>query len=115
MAVTVANGGFQQFKYESLIADTTYNGGRIGIDARLIQVPGTELTVKGALPVSALRPNPPGTSGHSEAAAGDEIDLTIKSTRVDLGIVQGFTTRSPTSPAPCRPTSGSPDRGSTRT
>jgi hypothetical protein len=88
----VANGGFQQFKYESLVADTTYNGSRIGIDARLVQVPGTELTVKGSLPVSALRPNPPGTSGHSEAAAGDAIDLTIKSTRVDLGIVQGFTT-----------------------
>jgi autotransporter translocation and assembly factor TamB len=88
----VANGGFQQFKYESLVADTTYSGGRIGIDARLVQVPGTELTVKGSLPVSALQATPPGAGGHSEAEAGDAIDLTIKSTRVDLGIVQGFTT-----------------------
>jgi autotransporter translocation and assembly factor TamB len=88
----VANGGFQQFKYESLTADATYNSGRVGIDARLVQTPGSELTVKGTLPVSALRPNPPGAGGHSEAAAGDAIDVTIKSTRVDLGIVQAFTT-----------------------
>lgn len=88
----VANGGFQQFKYQSLTADATYTAGRVGIDARLVQVPGTELTVKGTLPVSALRPNPTGPGGHSEAAAGEAIDLTIKSTRVDLGIVQGFTT-----------------------
>ena len=88
----VANGGFQQFKYESLIADATYTSSRIGIDARLVQTPGTELTVKGTLPVSALRPNPPGAGGHTEAAAGDTIDVTIKSTRVDLGIVQAFTT-----------------------
>jgi hypothetical protein len=87
----VSNGGFQQFKYQSLTADATYTGGRVGIDARLVQVPGTELTVKGTLPVSALRPNPPGAGDHTEAAQGDAIDLTIKSTRVDLGIVQGFT------------------------
>ena len=87
----VSNGGFQQFKYESLTADATYTVGRVGIDARLVQAPGTELTVKGTVPVSALRPNPTGAGGHSEAAQGDAIDLTIKSTRVDLGIVQGFT------------------------
>ncbi len=88
----VSNGGFQQFKYQSLTADMTYAANRVGLDARLVQVPGTELTAKGTLPMSALRPSPQGETGHSEAAAGDAIDLTIQSTRVDLGIIQGFTT-----------------------
>ncbi|HVD94486.1 MAG TPA: translocation/assembly module TamB domain-containing protein, partial [Vicinamibacterales bacterium] len=89
--VAVANGGFQQFKYQSLTTDVTYTNDRIGIDARLVQTPGAELTAKGSLPTSALRPAAPGASAHVEAAAGEAIDLHIQSTRIDLGIVQGFT------------------------
>jgi autotransporter translocation and assembly factor TamB len=89
--VAVASGGFQQFTYQSLTADATYTNGRIGLDARLVQTPGVELTAKGTLPMSALRPNPPGAAGHTEAAPGEAIDLRIQSTRMDLGIVQGFT------------------------
>jgi autotransporter translocation and assembly factor TamB len=89
--VAVAGGGFQQFKYQSLTADATYTNGRIGVDARLVQTPGAELTAKGTLPMSALRPNPPGVEGHAEAGSGEAIDLRIQSTRMDLGIVQGFT------------------------
>jgi autotransporter translocation and assembly factor TamB len=89
--LAVAGGGFQQFKYESLVADGTYANGRIGVDARLVQAPGVELTAKGTLPMSAVRPAPGGEVQHAEAAAADAIDLKIQSTRMDLGIVQGFT------------------------
>ena len=64
--IAVANGGFQQFKYQSLTADATYTNGRIGLDARLVQTPGVELTAKGSLPMSALQPAPPGVTGHVE-------------------------------------------------
>jgi autotransporter translocation and assembly factor TamB len=87
----VANGGFRQFKYQSLTADASYTNGRIALDARLVQAPGAEVTAKGNFPMSALRPNPSGVSGHQEAAPGEAIDLRIQSTRMDLGIVQGFT------------------------
>jgi autotransporter translocation and assembly factor TamB len=89
--VAVANGGFQQFKYQSLTADATYTSGRIGLDATLVQTPGVELTAKGSLPRSALQPNPPGVTGHVEPTPGEAIDLRIQSTRMDLGLLQGFT------------------------
>lgn len=89
--VEVANGGFQNFKYASLTTDATYANDRLTLDARLLQSPGVELTAKGTLPMSALRPNPPGVTGHIAASAGDEIDLRVQSTQIDLGLVQGFT------------------------
>ncbi|HMC02564.1 MAG TPA: translocation/assembly module TamB domain-containing protein, partial [Cellulomonadaceae bacterium] len=89
--VAVANGGFQQFTYQSLTAEATYTNGRIGLDAKLVQTPGVELTAKGSLPRSALQPNPPGVTGHVEPTPGEAIDLRIQSTRMDLGILQGFT------------------------
>ena len=89
--VDVQNGAFQQFKYQSLTADGSFANDRIGLDARLVQAPGVELTAKGTLPLSALKPNPPGTPQHVEGAS-DTIDLTVQSSKIDLGIVQGFTT-----------------------
>ena len=89
--LVVTNGGFQQFKYESLTADGTYSGQRIGVDARLVQKPGVELTAKGTLPMAALRSNSGGSRQHLEMARGEAIDLRIKSTEVELGIIQGFT------------------------
>jgi autotransporter translocation and assembly factor TamB len=89
--VAVSNGGFQQFKYQSLTVDGDYKGTRLDLDARLIQAPGVELTAKGSLPMTALRPNPPGVSGHVETPSGEGVDLRVQSSNVDLGIVQGFT------------------------
>lgn len=89
--IAVANGGFQSFKYQSLAADGSYTNGRIGVDAKLVQTPGVELTAKGTLPMSALRPTAAGAVQHADAAPADAIDLRIQSTRMDLGIVQGFT------------------------
>jgi autotransporter translocation and assembly factor TamB len=86
----ITNGGFQQFKYESLVADGSFANNRIAIDAKLVQSPGVELTAKGTLPLSALRPDPPGTPEHV-ATVDDPIDLRVQSSRVELGIVQAFT------------------------
>jgi autotransporter translocation and assembly factor TamB len=91
--VEVASGGFQNFKYQSLTADANYGSDRVVLDARLQQAPGVELTAKGTIPMSALRPNPPGVTGHIAATPGDELDLRIQSSRIDLGIIQGFTTQ----------------------
>jgi autotransporter translocation and assembly factor TamB len=89
--LAIENGGVRSFTYRSLTADGTFANGRIGIDARLVQSPGAELTAKGTLPLSALKAQPSESGGHVAAAAGENIDLHIQSSRIDLGIVQGFT------------------------
>src|SRR5262249_6961327 len=87
----VSNGGFQNFKYQSLTVNGGYTADRINLDARLVQTAGVELTAKGIVPTSALKPNPPGVSGHIAEPPGEAIDVRVQSTNIDLGIVQGFT------------------------
>jgi autotransporter translocation and assembly factor TamB len=87
----VRDGAFQQYTYQSLVADGTYANERIGIDARLVQSPGVELTAKGTVPLSALRSTPEAAGSHVQAAAADSIDLRIQSPRIELGLIQGFT------------------------
>ncbi len=89
--VEITNGGFQRFKYDSLGVNAIFVNDRLSLDARLEQKPGVELTARGTLPMSALRPNPPGVTGHVAASAGDQINVRIQSSRIDLGLVQGFT------------------------
>ena len=88
--LAIENGAFRQFKYQSLTADGTFSGTRIGIDARLVQAPGVELTAKGTVPLSAFKPVPSG-GAHVAVAASENIDLRVQSTPIDLAIVQGFT------------------------
>ena len=89
--VGVVDGAFQQFKYQSLSVDGTFQNERIGVDAKLVQGPGVELTAKGTVPLSALRSTPGPAGGHVDVAAGEAIDLRIQSSRIDLGLIQGFT------------------------
>jgi autotransporter translocation and assembly factor TamB len=91
--VDVQSGGFRTFKYQSLTADGTFANDRIGIDARLVQAPGVELTAKGTVPMRALSGGAAPADGHVRPAAGESIDLRVQSTRIDLGIIQGFTTQ----------------------
>jgi autotransporter translocation and assembly factor TamB len=88
---SVVDGAFQQFKYQSLTVDGTFQNDRIGLDAKLVQGPGVELTAKGTVPLSALRSRPSTPGGHVATAAGDEIDLHVQSSQIDLGLIQGFT------------------------
>jgi translocation and assembly module TamB len=86
----VANGGFQNYKYQSLTADLDYNPDRIGVDAVLQQSPTEAVTAKGSVPMTLFKP---GTGEHVEESAKDTVDLRIKSTAMNLGILQGFTTQ----------------------
>ena len=94
----VSNGGFQRFTYQSLTVTANYapaeaagKSERIVLDAKLTQSPGAELRVNGTVPMTALRRNPPGVTGHIEGRAGDELDLSVQSSLINLGILQGFT------------------------
>jgi translocation and assembly module TamB len=87
--VTVTNGGFQGYKYESLKANVDYTPTGIGLDATLQQSPTAAVMAKGTIPMTLFKRS---EAGHVAAKAGDEIDLHIISTPLDLGIVQGFTT-----------------------
>jgi translocation and assembly module TamB len=86
--VEIAAGSFQNYKYDSLVADVDYSGTRVGLDARLDQSPGQGLTAQGTLPTSLFAP---GTGAHVEPTADDRVDLHVKTTTLDLGLIQGFT------------------------
>jgi translocation and assembly module TamB len=88
--VEIVNGAFQNYKYQSLTADLDYTGDRIGVDAVLQQSPTEAITARGAVPMTLFKP---GTGGHVEGSAKDAVDLSIKTTALNLGIVQGFTTQ----------------------
>jgi translocation and assembly module TamB len=89
--VEIHNGGFQNYKYESLVADVGYAGQRTTVDATLTQTPTERITVKGSAPLSLFRRSE--SAEHIPGTAGDEVDLHIQSTALGLGIVQGFTTQ----------------------
>ena len=87
--VEVRNGGFKTYKYESLVANLDYSATRVGIDAKLQQSPTEFVTAKGSMPTSLFERST--ETGHVAASEGDKIDLQIKSTPLNLGLVQGFT------------------------
>jgi translocation and assembly module TamB len=94
----VTQGGFRQFTYESLGGTAAYSGRGVKLDARLQQNAQQFLDARGYVPVAGLRsPSVPAAASPSlralaADAADDEWDLTIDSTPIDLGVVQGFTT-----------------------
>ncbi|MEX2660694.1 MAG: translocation/assembly module TamB domain-containing protein [Vicinamibacterales bacterium] len=87
--VEIHDGGFQTYKYESLIADIDYVGRRVTIDGTLQQSAAEGITVKGTAPLSLFSGS--GTGDHVAAATGEDVDLHITSTALGLGVVQGFT------------------------
>ncbi len=88
--VEVRNGGFRAYKYESLVANIDFSGTRVGLDATLQQSATESITAKGTMSTSLFRPST--QQGHVPESAGDEVDLQIKSTAMNLGLVQGLTT-----------------------
>jgi autotransporter translocation and assembly factor TamB len=87
--VEVRNGGFKTYKYESLVANVDYGATRVDIDAKLQQSPTEFVTAKGTMPTSLFQPST--KAGHVGETVGDTIDLQIKSTPLNLAVVQGFT------------------------
>jgi translocation and assembly module TamB len=87
----VSQGGFRQYRYDTLSGTADYAGKGITLDAKLQQNPTTWATAKGYVPVSLL--NGTASYGHDASIpAEDRIELHIDSSPIDLGIVQGFTT-----------------------
>ena len=89
--IEVTNGGFQNYQYQSLTADVDFKGTRLGLDATLRRSPTEYLTAKGSVPTSLFKASP--TGEHVEPAPGDAIDLHVKSSPINLGFIQGFTSQ----------------------
>ncbi|HEY7500768.1 MAG TPA: translocation/assembly module TamB domain-containing protein, partial [Vicinamibacterales bacterium] len=87
--VEVRDGAFQNYKYQSLVADVDYMGKTIKLDATLQQAPDVAITAKGTVPTSIFEPS---KGEHVAASAEDAIDLRIQTPMLNLGVVQGFTT-----------------------
>ena len=89
---TLAQGAFQQFKFDSFGGTVDYAPRGVDLDVKLQQNATQWLTAKGFAPVTLFKPNPEGMGhGHQEPAAGQAIDIQVASSPIDLGIVQGFT------------------------
>ena len=80
----VSQGGFRQFKYDSLKGTVKYTGDNVDLDARLQQNPTTWIEAKGTTPIALFN----GTA----AKSNENVDLHVDSSPIDLGLVQGFTT-----------------------
>jgi autotransporter translocation and assembly factor TamB len=90
-AFRVDGGGFRQFKYEALTGKVVYSGPTLTLDTRLQQNPTQWLTAKGTLPVALFSRPAPAEDGVPPVPP-PSMDVTIDSSPIDLGIVQGFTT-----------------------
>lgn len=87
--IKIDKGAFQTYHYDSLTADLDYTGTRIGIDATLQQSPTESITAKGTVPMSLLRTTQ--AAGHVPASGGDQVDLHITSTALNLAAIQAVT------------------------
>ena len=85
----VLEGGFQAYRYQSLVADVDYAANRITLDAKLVQAPGVEVTATGTVPTSVFES---GAGKHMTGTPDDAIDLRVRSAALNLGVIQGFTT-----------------------
>jgi uncharacterized protein involved in outer membrane biogenesis len=87
--VEVADGRFQGYAYQSLVADVDYSERKVTLDATLHQAPGVSITAKGTVPTTAFAGE--GKGAHVEPSAEDQIDVRIQTPSLDLGVVQGLT------------------------
>jgi autotransporter translocation and assembly factor TamB len=86
----VLQGLFRDFKYQSLAGTVKYDGHLANVDLRLDQSPSAWLTAKGIVPRTLLQARDKG--GHVEPTAADRIDLAVQTSRLNLALVEGFTT-----------------------
>jgi uncharacterized protein involved in outer membrane biogenesis len=89
--VSIVNGSFRDFVFQSLTSDIEYTATGVVVDARLQQTPEHWLTVAGRAPMTLFRPEPDAPAAHVPGTAEDQVDLRIASSEIDLGVVQGFT------------------------
>jgi autotransporter translocation and assembly factor TamB len=85
----VASGAFQGFAYDSLAGKFGLAGGAVNLDFHLQQGPAAWLTARGTLPASLFRPAP--AAGGVSGPAAEPLDLSVDSSPIDLGVLQGVT------------------------
>ncbi|HEY7171981.1 MAG TPA: translocation/assembly module TamB domain-containing protein [Vicinamibacterales bacterium] len=90
----VTQGAFRQFTYDTLGGTVAYSGQGVTVDAKLQQNPTQWISAKGYLPTAVFSATPElERDTHVEPSTpADRVDLTIDSSPLDLGLVQGFTT-----------------------
>ncbi len=90
----VNKGSFRKFQYETFAGMVDYKGQGLTVDTRLQQNATQWITAKGYVPRALFTPRAstpaPSTTDHHVVAPGDRIDLTIDSSPIDLGVIQGF-------------------------
>jgi hypothetical protein len=80
--MTVTNGRVERINYQQLTARIDYVDRVATIDARLDQAAGVSVTLNGTVPMALF-----------DREANDQpIDLTIRSTSMSLGLIEGMTT-----------------------
>jgi len=80
-ALTVTGGGFRRFTFDTLTMRGRWSGDDVQGNVRLDQSPGRWLTLEGTIPSNLFsRTGPP-----------RPVDLAIRSSAIDLALVQGFT------------------------
>src|ERR671914_107623 len=87
----LTQGAFKEFKFESLGGTVDYRGKGLNVDVRLQQNPQAWLTAKGYVPMALFEPSGDREGGHVAPAPGEEINLQVASSQIDLGVIQGFT------------------------
>jgi translocation and assembly module TamB len=85
----VAQGGFRQFRYDTLGGTVKYAGKGVTVDTRLQQNPTNWIAAKGYIPVAAFAAA--SSTAPEAASAADRFDFHVDSSQIDLGLVQGFT------------------------
>jgi autotransporter translocation and assembly factor TamB len=81
---SIQKGGFRKFQYDSFGGTINYTGKTMVLDTKLQQNPTTWIGVKGSVPAALF--------SSTGSRSNEPIDLSIDSTPIDAGLVQGFTT-----------------------
>jgi autotransporter translocation and assembly factor TamB len=79
---TITDGRVERVSFQQLIARVDYTDRVATIDARLDQAPGVSLTAVGTIPQALV----------DGSAPDGPIDVTVRSTSVSLGLIEGVTT-----------------------
>ena len=80
--VAITNGSVREFTFQSLTGKGRWNGDVITGDVRLDQGPGLWLTARGSVPIDLF----------SGSASTKPVDVAIRSSTVDLALLEGLTT-----------------------
>ena len=91
----VNKGSFRTFQYDAFAGTVDDDGRGLTVDATLRQNATQWITVKGYVPRALFTPPAgaliPSSASHAAVVAHeDRVDLTIDSSPIDLGVIQGF-------------------------